>query len=195
VPPPTFRPPPAPRAPIGARHLAALLLLAGAGFVVLADLIAVLTAGNDFIELSFLDKLFLLGGTAATQIPSVLFLSFLALAGLWLREGTEGPFHSIILILGLVVSGAALFYALLALLGALAADIAEDGRFGHIILLLGAVVITAAVVWYAFSEFQSSRAARPAQAPPGPPGYYPPPGPQPPPGGSTQPPPGYYPQA
>jgi hypothetical protein len=177
------------------RHLAALIVLGGAGFLVIADFIAILTAGNEFLDLTLLDKLFLLGGTAATQIPSVLFLSILVVIGLWLREGTEGPFHSIILIMALVVAGAAVLYSLLALLGALAADIATDGRFGHIVLLLGAVFITAAVAWYAFSEFQASRPSAPA-APAAQPGYYqPPPGPpQPPQGGSPQPPPGYYPQ-
>ncbi|MGH9244592.1 MAG: hypothetical protein ACRD29_09810 [Acidimicrobiales bacterium] len=199
-PPPGYGPPaPAtPRQPLSPRHLAALIIVAGAAVLLLGALIAAFTAGGDFQEVEFIDKLLLLGGGISgftIGLPSILLVSILVVAALRLREGSEGQFDQIIQMGGLIVAAAAALLAFLALIGTIASDALDDDRIGAIVTYFGALVVTAGVAWYAFGDFQSGRPARPAAPVGPPPGYYqqPPAGPQQPPAGPPpQAPPGYY---
>jgi hypothetical protein len=161
-------PPPSPasaRVPVSGRHLTALLVVIGAALLVLADLVSAFTVGNDTLGIDFVDRLFLLGaagGVFSFTIPGVLLLSILAILALRLREGSTGPFDTVILLGSLIVSGVVALFTLLALFGSFGVD-GLDPRFGFILLLLGALVIALAATWYAFGEFQTSRPARPAQ--------------------------------
>ncbi|MGH9117459.1 MAG: hypothetical protein ACRD0A_06165 [Acidimicrobiales bacterium] len=165
---PYTAPPPAPARPaqpISGRHLASLLLVAGTALLVLADLVAAFTAGDDTFGIEFADRLFLLGGVGGGflySIPTILMLSILVIAALRLREGSTGPFDTAILLGALVASALVTLFTLLALFGSFAV-VGLDPRFGFILLLLGALVISVGATWYAFGEFQTSRPARPAQ--------------------------------
>src|SRR6266508_2069438 len=97
-PPPAYTaPPPAPAQPrqaVSGRHLASLLLVAGTALLLLADLVAAFTAGNDGFDIEFLERLYLLGGAGGGfffSIPTVLILSLLVIAALRLRDGSTGP--------------------------------------------------------------------------------------------------------
>jgi hypothetical protein len=202
-------PPPAParpRTPIKGAHLAALLLIAGVLLLLLADLVAAFTAGSEVFTVDFMDRLYLLGASGGGffyLFPTVMMLSILIIAALRLREGSPGQFDQLILIGALIASAIVTLFVFLALIGAFAVD-GLDPRFGFILLLLGVLVISAGTTWYALTEFQSARPARPAQstyAQPYPQAYQPqqqqqqpqpqqqPPGPPPP--SSGYPPPGY----
>jgi hypothetical protein len=183
-----------PRPAMSGRHLTALLLICGTALLLLADLVAAFTAGTDGFDIDFVDRLFLLGAAGGGfffSIPTILILSLLVIAALRLREGSTGPFDRLILILALVVSALVTLFTLLALFGSFGVD-GLDPRVGFILLLLGALAIAAAVTWYAFGEYQTSRPARPT------PGYGPGQGYQPayqPPPTQAAPPPGTPPPA
>ena len=135
----------------------------GPSLLVLADLVAAFTAGDDTFGIEFVDRLFLLGGSGGGflySIPTILMLSILVIAALRLREGSTGPFDAFIVLGALIVSALVTLFILLSLLGSFAVD-GLDPRFGFILLLLGALVISAGATWYTFGEFQTSRPARP----------------------------------